>query len=204
MKWEKDLVKDIRTGTSYDDQDGHNNDEVHPNGQSWPGPEVTEENRAALTERFLRIRDNCQSILEIGVCRNEDDSITHRFLKNKLKETLYFGIDLDDKSFLNDESNNVYTIRNTSSAVRTNLEYMQHMGMKEFGFIFIDGWHSISQVLIDWEYTNFLAPGGIVGFHDTSIHPGPSRFVKALNRDIWVVEENVCPVDHGIGFAWRK
>ena len=40
----------------------------------------------------------------------------------------------------------------------------------------------INQVLADWEYTNLLADGGIVGFHDTSCHPGPYNFIKALDN----------------------
>lgn len=203
MKWEQDLIKDIRTGTEYDDRDGDSGI-PHPNGHLWPWQEVTVANRAALTDRFLRVRDNCQAILEIGVCRNKDDSFTHRFLENKKPETIYVGIDLDDKSFLNDPDKNIWTIQGSSSSIPEAMEIFKDLGITEFGFIFIDGWHSINQCLLDWEYTQLLAPNGIVGFHDTSAHPGPYHFIKNLNKDIWEVEENVCPEDHGIGFAWRK
>jgi len=74
----------------------------------------------------------------------------------------------------------------------------------EFDFIFIDGWHSINQVLADWEYTNLLTDGGIVGFHDTSCHPGPHNFIKSLDKSKWDVIENCCPQDWGIGFARKK
>jgi hypothetical protein len=203
MKWEQDLIRDIRTGTEYDDRDGDSG-VPHPDSSRWPWREVTEENRAALTERFLKVRDTCQSILEIGVCRNLEESIAYRFLEHKKPETIYVGIDLDDKSFLNDSSKHIYTIQGSSSSVEENIEKMKSLGVQEFGFIFIDGWHSINQCLIDWEYTRLLAPNGIVGFHDTSVHPGPYHFIKALNKDIWEVEENVCPTDWGIGFARRK
>jgi len=59
-------------------------------------------------------------------------------------------------------------------------------------------------VLIDWEYTELLSQDGIVGFHDTSAHPGPYWFMKNLNTEKWNVEENVCPADHGVGFASKK
>ena len=78
------------------------------------------------------------------------------------------------------------------------------MGVEKFDFIFIDGDHSVNQVLRDWEYSNLLNDGGIVGFHDTSHHTGPYLFIKNLNTDIWDVVENACPQDYGIGFATKK
>ena len=204
MKWEQDLIKDIRTGTVYDDQDTTDQRIPHPNPQGWPWPEVTAANRDAVKEQFLKVRDNCKAILEIGVCRNKEDSITHIFLDNKLDDTIYVGIDLDDKTFLNDSDKNIWTIQGSSSSVPEAMEIFKDLGITEFGFIFIDGWHSINQVLTDWEYTQILSPDGIVGLHDTSTHPGPHLFMKALNKDIWDVQENVCPYDHGVGFAIRK
>jgi hypothetical protein len=204
MKWEKDLVRDIRTGTGYDDQDVTDNRIPHPDPSEWPWPEVTEANRRAVKERFLKVRDNCKAILEIGVCRNQQDSITHIFLENKLDSTIYLGIDLDDKSFLNNPEKNIWTIRGNSSSVTEAKEIFKILGIVEFGFIFIDGWHSINQVLIDWEYTEMLSPNGIVGLHDVSSHPGPALFIKALNKDLWEVEENICTKDNGVGFAWKK
>ena len=205
MKWEQDLVKDIRTGTEYDDHDHTDSTKIaHPHVECWPWPEVTDANRAAVKEEFLKVRDNCKAILEIGVCRNQKDSITHIFLDNKLEDTIYVGIDLDDKSFLNNSDKNIYTIQGSSSSIPEAMEIFKDIGITEFGFIFIDGWHSINQVLTDWEYTQLLSPDGIVGFHDTSTHPGPHWFVKALNKDIWDVQENVCLYDHGVGFARRK
>jgi predicted O-methyltransferase YrrM len=84
------------------------------------------------------------------------------------------------------------------------MQIFKDLGITEFGFIFIDGWHSINQVLTDWEYTALLSPNGIVGLHDVSSHPGPNSVIKAINKDIWEVEENTCPYDHGVGFAWKK
>jgi hypothetical protein len=209
MKWEKDLVRDIRThDEKIDNSDSEIRDIPHPlteiYGPNSCPPEVSNNNRWYLTNRFMRVRDQCQAILEIGVCRNGGDSFAHRFLQNKLDETIYIGIDIDDKSFLNNPEKNIYTIKGDSSNVKENIDRMKSWGVKEFGFIFIDGWHSINQVLTDWEYTELLAPHGIVGFHDTTFHPGPKAFVEALNKDIWEVEENLCKDDNGIGFAWRK
>jgi hypothetical protein len=196
-KWAEDLLLDIRTDTEFDDRDGG----YRHLRQGWA--EVTEANRFALTQRFLRVKNAAQSILEIGVCRNGAESFTHCFLNNKKKETIYVGIDLEDKSFLNNLQNNIYTIKSDSSNYEENMKSMKLIGVTQFDFIFIDGWHSINQCLRDWEYTTLLSEHGIVGFHDVSYHPGPYQFIRALNKDIWVVEENVCPDDYGIGFAWK-
>jgi hypothetical protein len=201
MIWEQDLVRDIRTGhRAYDDADGGL---PHPRGYDGR-VEFSDCNRANLETYFGKVRDNCRAILEIGVCRNGSASSTHVFLNNKLLETVYVGIDLDDKSFLNDPAKNIHTIQNTSSDIEGNMAKIKALGVEQFDFIFIDGWHSINQVLIDWEYTQWLGPTGIVGFHDVSCHPGPNQFVKAMNIDKWTVIINTCPDDWGIGFAWKR
>lgn len=197
MKWHEDLIFDIKVHNEMDDLDA-------PFSLVGSPAEITDCNRYALLERFVRVRDNATAILEIGISRNGADSFTQVFLKNKRPETIYVGIDIDDKSYLNDKTNNIHTIKDSSSNVLSNINFCQSVGVKTFDFIFIDGWHSINQVLIDWEYTRWLSSNGIVGFHDTTGHPGPSRFVRALNRNKWIVEENCCPNDYGIGFATKR
>lgn len=203
MKWERDLIRDIRTNSDYDDMDHHRNvprETPHP----WPHEEFTDCNRNALLEKFLGVKDRCRAILEIGVCRNNEKSSTHVLLNNKNLETRYVGIDIEDKSFLNDSSKNIFTIKSSSSNVEENLVKIKELGIEKFDFIFIDGWHSVNQVLIDWEYTTILSDNGIVAFHDTAEHPGPFFFIRNLDKTYWEVENNVCSDDWGIGFAWRK
>jgi len=206
MKWEYDLVKDIRTFTNADDLDWDWNHQ-HPLGYNqleFP-EEVTDCNRQHLLQHFLKVRDKAKAILEIGIGRNDEKSFVHVLTKNKKKETLYIGLDINDRSFLRDSENNIHTIQNNSSYYQENINmFEQYWGVKEFDFIFIDGWHSINQVLEDWEYTNLLSKDGIVGFHDTTCHPGPFNFIKSLDKDKWEVIENCCPQDWGIGFARRK
>lgn len=210
MKWQSDLIKDIRTFTDFDDrdmgdlqwmQDGY---AFENNGYNLYHKEVTHCNRYHLLEQFNKVRDNCKAILEIGIGRNAEESFAYVFFKNKKKDTVYIGLDLEDRTFLNDNDKNIYTILGNSSNYEENLRKFKDLGVDKFDFIFIDGWHSINQVLADWEYTNLLADGGIVGFHDTSCHPGPNNFVKALDVNKWDVFENCCPEDWGIGFARKK
>jgi predicted O-methyltransferase YrrM len=198
MKWSLDLTRDIRTFTEFDDVD---NGPPHPLGNHQ---EITDCNRYNLLSQFLKVRDNAQSILEIGVGRNADKSFVHVFTQHKKKETVYIGLDIEDRSFLRDLQNNIHTVQNNSSHYLENVSIFNQIGVTQFDFIFIDGWHSINQVLVDWEYTNLLSDGGIVGFHDTTCHPGPNLFVNALDRGKWEVIENCCPEDWGIGFARKK
>ena len=71
MKWEQDLTIDIRTGIPEADDNDHALDVLR---NYYEPIEVTDANRAAVTEQFLRVRDTCRAVLEIGVCRNEKDS----------------------------------------------------------------------------------------------------------------------------------
>lgn len=202
MKWETDLAKDIRTNTDYDDVDIWN---PHPLGYQNNSPvEVTDCNRHALLQQFSRVRDSAKSILEIGIGRNAEQSFAYVFFNSKKKDTTYIGLDIEDRSFLNNSEKNIHTLIADSSDYDQNLAKFKELGVEKFDFIFIDGWHSINQVLRDWEYTNLLSDGGIVGFHDTSCHPGPNAFVNALDPEKWIVEKNMCPNDWGIGFAWKK
>ena len=200
MKWEEDLTKNIRTGTQFDDRD-EISEPITYNGNEG---EFTQKNRELLLEYFNYVKNHCTAILEIGVCRNGDNSSTRILLQNKKPDTIYVGIDLDDKSFLNDTEKNIYTIRGNSGNILENMKQMNKWGVETFEFIFIDGWHSINQVLADWEYTRWLSDNGLVALHDVSGHPGPYYFIKALNKEKWNVEENLSPEDYGLGFAWLK
>lgn len=213
MKWQSDLTKDIRSNTPYDDTEAGINHFLHiwPGIENDPGVinpfdgvECSECNKSALLEQFLKVRDNCQAILEIGIGRNGENSFAHVFFKNKKDDTKYIGIDIEDRSWLVDCGENIYTIQGSSSNYEENVEIFKTMGVEKFDFIFIDGDHSVNQVLRDWEYSNLLNEGGIVGFHDTSHHTGPYLFVRNLNTEIWDVIENACPQDYGIGFAQKK
>jgi hypothetical protein len=204
-KWEQDLTKDIRTGDlSFDDRDLPIDGSFEYDG--WP--EVTAADREALKEEFLKVRDNCRAILEIGISRelNGEENFTQIFLKNKKQETVYVGIDIDDKKYLNSVENNVHTIHAESSNYQGCTDYIKSIGVEQFDFIFIDGWHSINQVLDDWEYTNFLSKAGIVGLHDTNYHPGPKFFLDAIDTDKWHVVKNATneTKDWGIGFVRKK
>ena len=196
MKWEQDLVRDIRFHDERDDIDS-----PEATGDLFPyiPREFSDCNSSYLSHLFDVT--TISTILEIGVHRNGDESSTS-VIHSKMGNSLYLGVDLDDKSYL--ESENIHTIRCDSSDYQMVSDKMSSIGMTSIDLLFIDGWHSINQVLRDWEYTKLLSHEGIVFFHDTTRHPGPKLFLENLNKDKWAVVENFCPDDHGIGTCYVK
>lgn len=215
-KWREDLIIDIRYHDSRDDDDHHVGQFpdiplkgvfcTHPTDNYFIS--MSPCNMKSLKDYFYLIKNKAKCILEIGVdsnCVKTEMSSTNVFLNNKNKDTYYFGLDIEDKSYLNDEKNNVFTIKEDASNIDNVMNIIRSRGIEKIDFLFIDGWHSINQVMREWEYTRWLSDFAIVGFHDTAIHPGPYKFLKALNRKKWKVIENACNVenDYGIGFVWE-
>ncbi len=207
-RWEKDLVKDIRTHTYVDDMDagwyGHNN-ELSTKLKDG-SVEFTVRNHIALQNAI-----NCckrhgvqpRVFVEIGVCRNGSQSSTHTIIKNLPENGIYLGVDIEDKSFL-DDGKRIFTIKTSSSNYQKVVNKLTSLGVTLIDFLFIDGWHSINQVLDDWEYVNGLSLHGVVAFHDTTHHPGPYYFINNLNTEKWVVHPNECPEDYGLGYCYYR
>lgn len=164
----------------------------------------TKINELALLERFLHVKDRGHAILEIGVSENLVEGSTAVFLKNKKKNIFYAGIDLEDRSFLNNPNENIYTIKNDSNKINENMFYLSQLGIKYFDFIFIDGGRGISQLMCDWEYTKWLSPIGYVAFHETNSRQDIDEFFNILNINEWHIVKNVCKNDVGLGFVWKR
>lgn len=204
-KWRQDLVRDITQTDINIDQDS-------PLQVISTDLEISQCNIASLREVFSARIDSINVILEIGVNRiiqdgggtKEGESFSSLMIDTKKKGAKYFGIDIADKTYLNDLDNNVYLIHNDSSNYNTNVSFLKSHGVKNIDFLFIDGWHSIAQVMRDWEYTNMLSDHGIVAFHDTNYHPGPREFCAALDRNKWNVDYHCTGLDWGIAFATKK
>jgi predicted O-methyltransferase YrrM len=205
MKWKNDLIKDIRFGDSRDDIDDSFGDliELTRNKTEVFG-ENSPNNHKALQLAINSCLEKPKTFLEIGVCRNNSYSSTHTILKNVPTDGVYLGVDIEDKSYLNDKTRGIHTIQTSSSNYEVVVNKLNELGVVSLDFIFIDGWHSINQVLIDWEYSKLLSPAGVVAFHDTTSHPGPYYFTKFLDKTSWEVFENICPTDHGFGYCFRK
>lgn len=218
----KYLTNDIRLNTEDDEQDS-------PIGfgdfSEWPprkytscikdnyGLDILGEfsdcNQYSLLSEFMKVRDKAKVILEIGVARLSTNFYEHTsttvLLNNKKEDTIYIGIDIDDKSFLEKEGKNIHTIQSSSENYSLIKEKLEKLGITQIDFLFIDGWHSINQVIDELFYVDLLSTGGIVGYHDTNFHPGPSKIIEALNPDVFQVRKHcTLPTDYGISFATRK
>lgn len=200
--FQNDVKVDFRTHSIFDDFDGSFN-----NQKSLFIQEFSEMNKFYMKKYFNSIKNNCKSILEIGVHRNNRDSSTYIFLDNKKEDTFYFGIDIEDKSFLDNKKKNIFTLKTDSSNIDEIMKFVRSKGVKEFDFIFIDGDHSINQFLKDWRFTEFLSEDGIVALHDTNCHAGPFLFTEHLNTDKWNLEK-LCSqsilCDWGISFITKN
>jgi len=206
---QKYLTQDIRLGNPEDnDKDWIN---TYPNPFELVGnKEFSMCNQAALTEEFSKVKDQTKVIVEIGVSRvtynqTYDQTSTSIFLRHKNPETIYLGIDIDDKTFLQGFERNVFTLQSKSEYYERVKAKLDALKITQIDFLFIDGWHSINQVIDELWYVDFMKPGGVIGFHDTNYHPGPTRIIKNLNPNIFEVTQ-YCeqPDDWGVGFAKIK
>lgn len=219
-QWKKDLVKDIRFRDYRDDLDL--NDGSIPNCPNITNSIVVRHpttgvvqtmsvgNIENIKSSFDRVKETAKCILEIGVDANigETDMTSSKFfITNKKDSTVYVGVDINPKSYLNNPDKNVFTLQTNSGNIEEVMAFIRSRGLESIDYLFIDGWHSINQCMIEWEYTKWLAPGGVVGFHDSKSHPGPHIFLNHLDATKWNVIVDACwsdKNDYGVGFAWLK
>jgi len=143
-------------------------------------------------------------VVEIGVSRNGDGSFTNALLRNKPNHIKYLGIDIDDKSYLNDTNKNIFTIRENSFNQEIVRNYINKIGLEKISILFIDGWHSVNDCINDWMYSDLLSDNGIVIFHDTNYHPGPRVIIESIDTDKFKIEKHfVDQDDYGIAIAYK-
>lgn len=142
-------------------------------------------------------------VMEIGVSRNGEGSFTRAILNNKPDDVIYLGVDLDDKTYLNNKDKKVYTIRENSFNQDSVRNYIKEIGMEKISLLFIDGWHSVNAVINDWLYSDLLSDNGIVVFHDTNYHPGPAIFLDAIDENLFKIETYFEGADYGMAVAYK-
>ena len=164
--------------------------------------EVSDQNFQLMDS--LAKKYSTHGIMEIGVSRNGDRSFTRALLNNKPDNVPYLGVDLDDKTYLNNVDKNIFTIKENSFNQESVRKYIKEIGMEKISLLFIDGWHSVNAVINDWLYSDMLSENGIVVFHDTNYHPGPVVFLPAIDSELFRVEycfEN--QADYGMAIAYK-
>ena len=145
------------------------------------------------------------AIMEIGVSRNGNGSFTNAILKNKPDNIPYLGVDVQNKSYLQDPKKNIYTIQAKSEEQLKIRKHMQYLNINKLSILFIDGWHSLNSVINDWRYTDLLSHYSVVFLHDTNGHPGPTIILESIDKDIFNIKkyfEN--DDDYGLSIAVKK
>lgn len=216
----KYLTKEVRTfDNGIDNEDMPLDPEAF---RKYRGAEFSPANQRCLLNEILKVKSKTNTIVEIGVARliNKqfhptqggviaeldipfEESSTSIFLRSKNDSTTYLGIDIEDKSYLEAYKPNVHTLQAKSEDFEVVSNKMKEVGINQIDFLFIDGWHSINQVLDELWYLQFMKPGGVIGFHDVNHHPGPKAVLEALNPEIFEITNYNTP-DWGIGFAKIK
>jgi len=193
----RDLVKEIRFFDYRDDED-------------WPSymyslsvdDVVSDCNRRNMLKYFKSL-ENCKSILEIGV-NDYIGCLSRVLIDNKKDETKYIGVDINVVPF-KDETKNQFGIETDSANYEEIMSFANSKGVNTFDFIFIDGWHSINQVLKEWRFVEFLSPNGMIAMHDTNHHPGPKFFVDNLNPEKYIIEKQCTEDnDYGVTFITKR
>lgn len=161
----------------------------------------------SLIDELLLI-DPLRCIVEIGVDKDAfaKNTYSREILKNKDPNTIYIGVDIEDRTRICYYGyENVHFIQTDSSNRQLVYDYMNKLGIYEIDFLFIDGYHSINQCVKDWLYVEKLSKHGRVILHDTRVFPGPYAVFEAIDDTMFNKKlVNYDVPNFGFGVAWRK
>ncbi len=157
------------------------------------------------------ISSGTMSILEIGVNLYEKPSLstTGAILEKKEDACVYLGIDIEDKSYLNNPNKNINTMLINSDRRYEIRNRLLELRVLTIDLLLIDGDHSINMTVNDWCFIEFLSPYGTVILHDTNIHIGPRSLFDAIDETsfkklkIGTGMTSGKFADYGIGIARR-
>ena len=192
LKWFPSLEPDV------------SNDQDHPLNNYWISPdEVSDCNLSVVRSVVQELGPNLLAALEIGVNRNGDRSMSRIIIDERPRGSFYLGVDIEDKSYLDDEAANTWTIRTSSAERELILDRMRQRGVGLLDLIMIDGWHSVNMCVNDWRFTERLTDHGVVIVHDTNTHPGCVALFEAVDDSIWIKQRWCTDNDYGIA-TFRK
>lgn len=198
LKWKPSLEPDISDDTDW----------INPTRGNWTR-HWSPANDEALRTAWSKLDTEPKLIIEIGVHRPEATdqgrSSTQTLLQLKSDDCMYIGIDLDDRSFLNNITRNIFTIKNSSSNYEEVYKLMEWYGHEQIDFMFVDGWHSVNQCIRDWKYWEKMSSTAIMAFHDTNYHPGPVALLDAVDESTFELQLfNRNEDDAGVAYVKRR
>ena len=171
----------------------------------WPGcPEISDCNLDVVQAALNDLGDKLQAAMEIGIDRNNSRSMNRVVINGKPKGSFWLGVDIDDKSSLNDPDNNVWTLRCDSHDQETIRSFLKSKGIEKLDLLTIDGWHSVNATINDWRYADMLSDHGIVLVHDTNFHPGDIALCEAVDSNLFWIRRACIGHDSGITAFIRK
>ena len=141
-----------------------------------------------------------KACLEIGVEKHLGNSFTEILIKNKPRGSSYIGVDIEDKSYLDDAKSNVYTLQCDSFDHESVRAFLDSKGISQIDILLIDSKHSVYNVINDWRYADLLSPNGVIILHDTNHHPGPIALCEAIDPDMFEVTK-LCTDENDYGIA---
>lgn len=162
----------------------------------WPtGPEVSDCNLLVVADVLRLMGTRCNAIMEIGVHRNDGRSMTNVLMDSRPSGSTYLGVDLDDKSYLDNARTKTYTVKANSHDQRTVRSKLASIGIEKIDVLMIDGWHSVNTCVNDWCYTDLLSDHGVVILHDTNAHPGCVALFDAVDENIFAKQRYCTGID---------
>jgi len=182
----------------------YSNDADGPYMNSHGCRPISDENLKVVTDIVLSMGDKLQSCMEIGVDHSNSKSLSKVLIETKPTNCFYLGIDLDDKSYLNNVDKNTFTLQCNSHDQSKVREFLSSKNIKKLDILFIDGWHSVNTTVNDWSYVDLLSDDGVVIVHDTNTHPGDIALCEAIDRDIFDVTRCCFGNDAGIAIIKFK
>lgn len=168
--------------------------------------EVTDCNLAVVRDVVaeLKASNRLHAILEIGVNRNGERSMSRILMDERPAQCHYLGVDIDDKSYLDDPERLTYTIQCSSSEQARVRDKLRSIGVGILDLLFIDGWHSVNQCVNDWRYSDMLSDNGAVILHDTNSHPGCVALFDAVDENLYDKQRFCLTGDYGIAVFRKK
>lgn len=167
--------------------------------------EISECNREIVKQAVEHLGTDLRAAMEIGVDRSNERSMSRIIMEQRPTGSFYLGIDINDKSYLNNAEDNTWTLQCNSHDQTTIRDFLASQNITQLDLLFIDGWHSVNTCVNDWRYTDLIRPGGIVLLHDSNGHPGCAALFDAVD-DALYDKKRYCTedTDFGISAFMRK
>lgn len=179
------------------------NDEDFPPFGFPNSAEVSDCNLIVLKNAIDKLGNKLNCVVEIGVDRNGSRSFTSMLLKARPPNSIYLGIDVDDKSHVHQPEKNQFFLRTNSHNQQTVRDYLSSIGAQKIDLLLIDGWHSVNTAVNDWSYNDLVSDHGLIVLHDTNAHPGPVALFDAVDETQWRKTRYCTQDDMGISLFVR-